>query len=560
MKDEIIAVKPVAQLLGEDFVIPSYQRGYRWTPKQVEDLLEDIYAFYKDKEKAKNQFYCLQPIVVSKIDGSYHLIDGQQRLTTIFLILQCTEDIRKILGLGNFNISYKTREKSEEFLKNLDMSHREDNIDFFHMAEAVDTIKEWFASKDPITRTDFLQVLLRGGDDEQNVRVIWYEIYGEESQLIDVFTRINIGKIPLTNAELIKALILSEQANVLPKSNEATRIRQLEIANDWDRIEQTLRNEQVWYFIQDNVKHYENRIEFLFDLIANNDSIDPYYTFRYYSNRIKEGAQVVDLWKELKTLFMSITEWFNNREYFHLVGFLIATGTSIHKLINWSQANTKSDFKTLLKNDIIEQVELDNIENLSYFDDNKLLKDTLLLFNIISIINSENESLKFQFDKFKEFNWDIEHIHSVTTEMPERKNHQEDWLEEILKYSKKKEVIAIAKEYLNKKPSERDFEKSYDKIVRAYSVNQEIVDIDDISNLALLDSGTNRGYKNSVFPIKRDKIIEKEKQGVFIPLCTKNAFLKYYSKGVERMTFWEKEDRKAYKESIINTIEDYLIN
>jgi hypothetical protein len=558
MKEETISLKPIEELVGEHFIVPSYQRGYRWTKKQVNDLLDDIFEFDQSKGKDSSQFYCLQPIVVSKQDNGYVLIDGQQRLTTLFLILKRLEAVREILGFGIFSISYDTREDSATFLENLDLSLRDHNIDYFHMAAAVDAIDTWFEEHGPSTKADFLQVLNRP-KDQQNVRVIWYEIEGEESDLIDVFTRINIGKIPLTNAELIKALILSEQANVLPKSDEATRIRQLEIANDWDRIEQSLRDEELWYFIQDNANNYENRIELIFDLLADNKSIDPYYTFRHFNNKIKSGEPVVDIWREVKKLYMKIIEWYSNREYFHLIGFLIATGIDIKEILKWSEGVKKSEFRSKLKGEIMDIVEIDGIENLTYLDDTKLLRATLLLFNIVSIIKSENTSLRFQFNKFKEQNWDIEHIHSVTSGKPERKNHQEDWLLELQKYSKDKTIVGKVNLYFNTKPSERNFDTLYNYVLEHYSEGGSISDIDDISNLALLDSGTNRGYKNAVFPIKRDKIIEKERQGVFIPLCTKNAFLKYYSRGVERMTFWEKEDRTEYKKSIIKTIEEYLI-
>ncbi|WP_405350441.1 DUF262 domain-containing protein [Nonlabens sp. Asnod3-H03] len=558
MKEETIALKPIEELIDMQFLVPSYQRGYRWTEKQVTDLLDDIYEFDKDKSKSSSEFYCLQPVVVSKQGQEYVLIDGQQRLTTIFLILKFLTPIREILGIGSFEIDYETRENSRDFLENLDKSLKDDNIDFFHMAAALDTIEEWFDNKSKTAKADFLQVLLRP-KEEENVRVIWYEIEGEESDLIDVFTRINIGKIPLTNAELIKALILSEQANVLPKSDQATRIRQLEIANDWDRIEQSLRNEELWYFIQDNANSYDNRIEFIFDLIADNKSSDPYHTFRYFNLRIKNNEPVVEVWSEIKNLYMKIIEWYSNREYFHLIGYLIATGFNLKDILKWSEGVKKSKFRSKLKQVIMDHIQVDGIANLTYLDDPKVLRDTLLLFNIASIIQSENSSLRFQFNKYKGLNWDIEHIHSVTTEKPERKNHQEDWLKELIKYSKIEEIKVKVENYFETKPSERVFDDLYNDVLKEYSVDKQITDIDDISNLALLDSGTNRGYKNAVFPIKRDKIIEKERKGVFIPLCTKNAFLKYYSRGVERMTFWEEEDRKAYKDSIITTIEEYLI-
>ena len=98
MRENKIGLKSVAQLLDMKFFIPSYQRGYRWTERQVKDLLEDIYDFSKKEEYRKGEFYCVQPLVVremneeekkqNSLEGKwYEVIDGQQRLTTIYLIL-----------------------------------------------------------------------------------------------------------------------------------------------------------------------------------------------------------------------------------------------------------------------------------------------------------------------------------------------------------------------------------------------------------------------------------------------------------------------------------------
>ena len=107
MGENKIELKSVSELLGMKFFIPSYQRGYRWTEQQIGNLLNDIYAFNKGVD---GDFYCLQPLVVkeqSKVNlldeiksadsieevetllkGSWTVIDGQQRLTTIYLILK----------------------------------------------------------------------------------------------------------------------------------------------------------------------------------------------------------------------------------------------------------------------------------------------------------------------------------------------------------------------------------------------------------------------------------------------------------------------------------------
>jgi hypothetical protein len=84
--------------------------------------------------------------------------------------------------------------------------------------------------------------------------------------------------------------------------------------------------------------------------------------------------------------------------------------------------------------------------------------------------------------------------------------------------------------------------------------------LNDISNLALLDSETNRGYKNAVFPLKRMTIINREKAGTFIPLCTKNVFLKYFSDYPPKISFWSQEDKENYLKDIERVMSPYFTN
>ena len=86
-----LRLKPVGKLFGEKFIIPSYQRGYRWTGGEVSKLLDDVKDFFDRDDIKKESFYCLQPLVVCKskeFPDSWEVIDGQQCLTTIFLILR----------------------------------------------------------------------------------------------------------------------------------------------------------------------------------------------------------------------------------------------------------------------------------------------------------------------------------------------------------------------------------------------------------------------------------------------------------------------------------------
>ena len=71
-----------------------------------------------------------------------------------------------------------------------------------------------------------------------------------------------------------------------------------------------------------------------------------------------------------------------------------------------------------------------------------------------------------------------------------------------------------------------------------------------ISNLVLLDSGTNRGYGNAFFPVKRRTIAQREKNGVFFLPCTKNVFAKAYSCKLLDLMNWNDSDAESYMKEL----------
>ncbi|WP_104748730.1 GmrSD restriction endonuclease domain-containing protein [Helicobacter cetorum] len=167
-----IEIKGIGELLGNTqegrkalhFIIPSYQRGYRWDKQQVEDLLNDVWEFSK-KQKEEGEFYCLQPIIVKKDEqGRYVLIDGQQRLTTIFIILKCLENRIKedYSYLENFSLEYQTRKDSKDFLDNLKEENEDNankNIDYHFMFQTYKKCSEFF-KKEGINKGKFVDTLL----------------------------------------------------------------------------------------------------------------------------------------------------------------------------------------------------------------------------------------------------------------------------------------------------------------------------------------------------------------------------------------------------------------
>ena len=266
----------ISEILNDNFFIPSYQRGYRWDKQQVTDLLEDVFSFARSKIKgiSSGDFYCLQPIVVQqkkwKVDNNetellgWEIADGQQRLTTIRIILQYIlnnyligKKISDIVGKDVFKLYYETRNDAEKFIEN-NIHDIVDDIDFYYISKAYGFIDEWFKNKilelkkPAVVYDSILNPLIYDEEDckqEGVVKIIWYELESNENA-IDSFIRINLGKIPLTNAELIKALIL--QKKNYGEDEEMANLRQIEIANKWDRIESALHNEEIWYLINKN--------------------------------------------------------------------------------------------------------------------------------------------------------------------------------------------------------------------------------------------------------------------------------------------------------------------
>ena len=198
------SIKALKDLENYNFLIPNYQRGYRWGDREVGILLEDIWDFANAEHK--DSFYCLQPIVVKKNDKKYNVIDGQQRLTTIFLIVKFLKNEHL------FDLAYETRQNEEqdsrEFLCNIESKSKSEtnNIDFYHFYEAYQTIKNFF-SDSKINKEKFTNTLL------EDCQILWYELSKDESEN-EVFRRLNIGKIPLQEAENIKALFLSKNENL----------------------------------------------------------------------------------------------------------------------------------------------------------------------------------------------------------------------------------------------------------------------------------------------------------------------------------------------------------
>lgn len=654
--DNSINQYAIGELLdGRYFYIPSYQRGYRWTEKQVGDLLRDLLCFANDfanegKEKKQEQFYCLQPIIARPITnedklksmfgteynesiqshGVWEIIDGQQRLTTIFLLYKYLLDQKgwdaetlkeEEDGKELYHICYATRDGSSQFLEGLtiktiedsDEESLKDNVDYFHMANAFKYIGEWIktdgktiniryqlgGSLDNI-RTSFFK-LLNGMSDTKggSVQVLWYEIAEvKEKNNIKEFQKINTGKIRLTDAELIKGLFLLKKNF----TSGDKYIKQSELALEWEYIENTLHANSFWYFLQKKGYDMPNRIDLLFNLIYKKNALKEIpevewdakikeidarlmdtrqsEIFRFYYNRF-EGKMGEDLqqevavaWDEVMELFRTLDDWFCTPSIYNYIGLLSQCGEDLCRLVlhfeYMPETICRDDFEKYLKERISyhlrgAKVDDENKQILNTYDKNHDTIYKLLLTLNIHLLNEQNQKLesesdvyKFPFDVLSAQNWDIEHIDSFHTNALKKEKDKREWIKTAMADRKdelKDDEVAALKQKLD--------ENALDDAINILKKNAQEVEVDEeikntIGNLTLLDAATNRMYGNSLFCTKRRIIIERIKQGVFVPIATQYIFAKFFDEKGTNRSLWTKEDMEAYHKYIYEALKQYI--
>ncbi len=606
--DNKFELKFIHQLENYHFIVEKYQRGYKWDIRQVEELLNDIEEF----DASKNGFYCLQPIVVKVkelSENSFELLDGQQRSTTLFIILSILQQENILRSdVTRFTISYKTRTASETFLKDIHKLHsvteqvepnqksvnalwenyiennREndnvDNVDNYHFFMAYCVIRYWVDQRNQVALNSFKDKLL------YNTKVIWYNVVSNASSE-EVFINFNQGKIDLAQAELIKALFVLQLKTETNSELQVLKINQF--AQEWNAIENKLQDDSFWYFVSNDIsgKDQANRIDLLFNIVKQkpNKSNDKLFAYReYLAGFIKENKAPTFTedplkWFEVKNTYDILLEWYNNRSLYHLIGFIIYEKLNDVKSIigQYKKITSKSVFKENLTK-FIEEKYIDAeeylLENLSYEE----TRSILLLFNLISYENSDF-SYRFPFHLFKTTFWSLEHIHAQNSEKFESVQQVVDWVKDLKSlnenFKKANEHQEIDFSAIDNSIKTLDINASITKELKDVMSSLETLTNDvfnkhSLENLCLLDCVTNSHFNNDNFVSKRDKLLKIDAGNyeddcgeivkAFIPLATKNIFLKYYTQDTSafQMSYWGYEDRKQYVDAIVQTFTSFF--
>lgn len=580
------------------FNIPEYQRGYKWTIDNIVQLLEDLKGF---KQNSSDEFYCLQNITITKtnINGHscFNVIDGQQRLTTLFILISYIQRnmSNKVLSAESNILRYSIREETDKFLRESiltgdywnDVEYKPATKDQYYIAEVAKAVAEWFNINNLEERTilDHLKLIVNKVES------------GEEET---VFASLNGGKVDLDGADLVRAILITRAAkqkypslisektlhqianndinlNINIKVSSLGKINEfrvklgieLDMMNNWwsDRKVRSYFEQLLPNRISQNksFKYSEYPIDLLYyaffeaykDKLATHGNTD--LDLRIFENGIDKdgegGNDHLEFYKEVKEFHLTLVDWYNDDEIYNLLGYLMynykSASVSFAMLWNeWKLTESKSDFKSKLKRIIREQLAL----AFAGSDDSTDIADKLILLRK-SITNiAENWYVKDFIIRFL----------PLLDLIPEKKTVGNS-VRTIFK--------RLNPDYFKCNQEDKEHVRSQTRQIAEENMTEEDrlaleeenrQGINSIGNIVLLKASINRSYGNVELVKKMDRIAREHiMNDTYIRPHTLNVFLSKLQtlkdNGIsEDSVFWSEEDIVKTVKAIDSSLTDYL--
>lgn len=561
--DGNIRLKYIEELINEkiEFAVPDYQRGYKWTTENINELLNDIITL-KDGEE-----YCLMPIIVRPTKNDHgkdviEIVDGQQRLTTLRLLIDaiCNDDQQCKYSIP------------EECYNELDIKNKEN---------AVNTIKSF--GKRPELKGKLLPT---AGKKHSPFYFIWYEINGTPIDAVNTFNRVNSWKIPLKESELAKAHIFS----AFGPDNYAER----RMANiKWTNLEKLFNNPNFFSFFtigksKDQLIEYESaHMDLLLEIWANildeDREAQRYPIYKKITENKIDGATLLVQLEKVANAMKFIHE---DRVSYHLASYLLLRKRiSVADMVDFYMEGNRHGIKDLLAKVETEQfferndgklcINIESIEKLSYWNkssDYIIQKDILTLYNICDSLANNTYHEFYPTVLHSSQNWTLEHIHAKS-----ERSKTENEIKSIIELLYKRFTAEKERNWLDdqEKAFKDDIDSFYAKILYPLLSGVNIDDIrpdinsDDIDepwyetsimNLALLPYKENSSFNNSTYLEKIEKLKSFDLSS-YIPKCTLQCFSKEaFSDSDESNEFWTKKKGERYLQTIISTITECLNN
>ncbi len=503
-----ISLKSIVDFENDNinFYIPSYQRGYRWKSRQVCQLIDDINAFTPTES---TPFYFLQALAVAKDteNNRVNVVDGQQRLTTLKLILGEES--------GELPIDY-AREANQALDKY-----------FMNMAKYV--IEEKLGETTE-RRTEFCKKI------KECCRFLYYEV-GKDKEL-STFYQLNSGKIPAKDSELVKCVMLTLGND---ESSDITNAR----ANEWDEIEHKLNNDSFFSFFTPRGSWREDdRMTVLLRYAGltptpqeQREEVFPFLT--RILDELKTKSRIT-IWKMIYSALYRLLEWYNDPLMYH------AFGAIVH------QRNNK-DIKPKTRKEILGAIE--NMAKYEHQED----KDAYSnwgedLFNYLLLSNVafcwKRWPYRYSFEMHRKVDaWSIEHIFARNQKDLDEKELAE-WLGED-----------DSESAFNEYRTECDKGKGDDWLSKKLGSRYPSTEDNSVKNLALLPKNANSSLNNKLFEGKREAVSKWACDSwayYWAPPVTEAVFMKSLPGLKMTLPYWSEEDKDSYIKSMSMNIASFI--
>lgn len=570
------------------YYIGPYQRGYKWKSKTIHDqvsvLLTDLYdAFLKKNGKQSNTEYYLQYITIKKTNQNnsevFEVIDGQQRLTTITLLFNILEKYFEIENIaknsGAYLLQYARYAENDTNIFDIIHNLLEDATTKIETVAEQDKYYLYGAAK---TIHTFFKILKENCEDKfipfvdflkNDVKIILNK-EDEFTSAEEVFSSLNANKVPLTNAYLVKGLLLTKASRLSIAEGQKKHFKEIMdersmMAKTWDEMHNWFSRPDVgrYYFGDENagmdsalslIRHKQTDAShsviqlFREKLQQGGNKFDNQYElFNLFHENIITSKDAFDYLVKIKHLYKRLKNWYSDNNYYNLLGYFLHTGGKLKDVVFEEQGELSKMLNKHFLNQInykLKGIEQD-ISTLRY-SDKKINKILLALSVFPEGINRSNEqAYRFDFYSYSKEGWSLEHIfpQNPNADAVDYSEDKEWFKQQCIIYKKDEVALKI----------ENDEEVTGEELSFLYDV---FPDKHILGNMALLSSSVNSALSNGFFNTKRKILLGKINRGSFVPKHTIDVFAKMLEAKVDdnneiinfdqNLVIWSIDDAEAH--------------
>ncbi len=581
------------------FLIPTYQRGYKWASLdgkgQVDILLKDLHKAYSSDS---NRYY-LQFLTLKSKSEELEVIDGQQRLTTLTILLSVIEYVHKADDLDNYvrnKLKYQTRQNFIEkyIYHNIDqllstktweefrgMDPENDNQDVYFIYHAAKAIYQFISIN---VSADILPFYRYISDSVYLIVNLLEENLDSER----IFVNVNKG-VRLNDEDLVKGLLITRLPLEHLNKNKKYRPTEIEInewrtnlGRQWDDISNWASRPDTLSFFK--ASGGDSRLEWLIRLaypdIGDDESDHP--MFGYFDDvYTRNGGPAGEMFRNIRETKMILNDWYSEPETANLLGYILHSDNPPKKekiLQQLKACKTKNAAIISLKNGVRELLPLSDggelKRDLNYEEHSGPIFNVFLILDVAKFLPlNGHEATHYDFEKISSGNWTLEHIFPQNArDLKKVERLSKDDLK-IIRELIKRDNGSLKSEQL---PDGQRIRNLYDKIQQSTEecvidneergflgklLSDNAPDLHKIGNLALLEGNINSSLSNHFFNEKRKRLVRKIGEGKFVPFHTYDVFSKLLFSTDTGLHAWSKQDILKHEDYIhlqMTTIINYL--